>query len=527
MPSTANDVVNRRVNPRLARLPKWVEQFRPEQVKAIGQVVAAFDDVDVVVLDAPTGSGKTLIAETVRLMMGVRGVYVCSSLGLQDQFVKDFNYARVVKGRRNYATEMYARRFPYLSCDDCQWSRDDPKCGWCTSKRVCPYETAKVAAVGGELAVLNSAYALTEWNGPGRLSGRELAVVDECDTLEGAVMNHVSVLISARRMAQLGWDAPAKVTVESCWKDWLDEHIPLAEKAAAGETVEKEARTLGRLGEQLRTVRAHLESGLPYAYTGDQRRVEFKPAFVGDYCKEAVWRHAKKWLLMSATVISSSSVLRGLGWDGSYRTVSIGSSFPKEHRSVYVRPAGNMSRRSKDDGIDGVRAAVRSLVEGVDSRVVVHTVSYSLARDICDGLRGVKGSRGVGRRVFSYRMAGERAAAISQYSRTPGSVLVAPSADRGVDLPDDLCRRCIIVKVPYPNMGDRMVRMRAYMGSEGRAWYAATTVRSIVQMAGRGVRHRDDWCETYILDSQFDEGVWSRSRHLFPGWFREAMIWER
>lgn len=83
------------------------------------------------------------------------------------------------------------------------------------------------------------------------------------------------------------------------------------------------------------------------------------------------------------------------------------------------------------------------------------------------------------------------------------------------------------MKVPYPNLGDRMVRMRAYMGGEGRAWYQSQTVRTIVQMAGRGMRHKDDWCETYILDSQFGEGVWSRGRQLFPQWFREAMVWEK
>lgn len=72
-----------------------------------------------------------------------------------------------------------------------------------------------------------------------------------------------------------------------------------------------------------------------------------------------------------------------------------------------------------------------------------------------------------------------------------------------------------------------MVRMRTYMGREGQLWYSTSTVRSIVQMAGRGVRHKDDWCRTVILDSQFTDGVWSRNRMLFPSWFKEAMVWER
>jgi Rad3-related DNA helicase len=490
--------------------------------------VAAFEDSDVVILDAPTGSGKTLIGETVRLMRREKALYVCSSIGLQDQFARDFPYARVVKGRRNYRTGEYAKRFPYLSCDDCQWTVDSPQCGWCKSKRECPYEQAKVAALGANLACLNSAYALTEWNGPGRFSGRDLCIVDEADTFEAAVMGNVSVTITARRMAQYGWSAPTRVSVESCWRDWLDEHIPIGDKIASDETVEKEKVRAERLVDKLRTVRRHLGDGMPYAYTGDNRRVEWKPAHVGDYCKEAMWKHANKWLLMSATVISSSSLLRGLGWDGGYRTVTIGSSFPAQNRSVYVRGAGNMSRRTKDDDFDKLAGAIRDLVVAEPGRIICHTVSYSLAADISGRLgRAVTGTDGGRKAVFTYRMASERATAVSEYIRTPGSVLVAPSADRGVDLPDDLCRLCIIAKVPYPNLGDRMVRMRAYMGAEGRAWYTATTVRTIVQMAGRGVRHKDDWCKTVILDSQFRDGVWYRGKHLFPGWFREAMIWER
>ena len=69
-----------------------------------------------------------------------------------------------------------------------------------------------------EVGVLNSAYALTEWNGPGRFSGREFVVIDEADTLELVVQGHISVYVSARRMGRLGWEPPAKVTVTACWE---------------------------------------------------------------------------------------------------------------------------------------------------------------------------------------------------------------------------------------------------------------------------------------------------------------------
>jgi len=181
-----------------------------------------------------------------------------------------------------------------------------------------------------------------------------------------------------------------------------------------------------------------------------------------------------------------------------------------------------MSRKGPDDRNERMARAVHDEVEGEPGRVLVHTVSYDLATAISGVLRDR--SR---RPVATYRMASERADAFAEYERFSGCVLVACSADRGVDLPDDLCRLSVIAKVPYPNLGDRMVSMRLYgTGVDGRQWYTVETVRSIVQMAGRGVRHKDDYCRTVVLDSQFSE-LWKASGWLFPKWFKEAVTWTR
>lgn len=520
MPIDSKTIVNRRVNPLLYNLPSWVASFRSEQIRAVTDIVRAFEDSRLVVLDAPTGSGKTLIGETVRLLLRSTGLYVCSSLGLQDQFARDFGYSKVVKGRSNYRTESYPQRYPIISCDDCQWTQDSPQCAYCERKATCPYEISKNAAIRSNLAVVNSAYALTEWNGPGRFSGRQLVVIDEADEFEKAVVNHVSVGISSQRMAQFGWKTPKKVTVPECWTEWLADHIPRCERLLDAATVEKESKYLGRLLDRMRVVEKHLGEGMPYAYTGDDRRLEFKPASVSDYCEEAVWRHGEKFLLMSATTISSGSMLRGLGWKNSSHTTTLRSSFPIENRPVVVKPVANMSRRTRDEEYPRLEETVRGLIDSEPGRVLVHAVSYSMAKALSDSLSGG------GRPVFSYGMASDRATAISQYVRTPGGILVAPTADRGVDLPDDLCRLCIISKVPYPDLGDRMVRLRMGL-PDGQEWYTASTVRGIVQMAGRGVRHKEDYCRTVILDSQFGRGIWLRGRVMFPEWFKEAMIWER
>jgi Rad3-related DNA helicase len=62
-----------------------------------------------------------------------------------------------------------------------------------------------------------------------------------------------------------------------------------------------------------------------------------------------------------------------------------------------------------------------------------------------------------------------------------------------------------------------------HMGNEGRTWYAVQTIRDIVQMTGRAVRHEDDWAVTYIFDRSFGKNLWSKWKRLFPEWWREAV----
>jgi Rad3-related DNA helicase len=98
--------------------------------------------------------------------------------------------------------------------------------------------------------------------------------------------------------------------------------------------------------------------------------------------------------------------------------------------------------------------------------------------------------------------------------------------DRGVDLPDDLCKCQVIAKVPYPNLGDKQVSARLHNTKDGKLWYAAETARTIVQMCGRGVRHANDECVVYVLDSSFLRW-YAQWQLLLPVWFRQAIRIER
>jgi Rad3-related DNA helicase len=83
----------------------------------------------------------------------------------------------------------------------------------------------------------------------------------------------------------------------------------------------------------------------------------------------------------------------------------------------------------------------------------------------------------------------------------------------------DRSRFQIICKVPYPYLGDKLIKKRMH---KWKWWYALKTAKTIVQAAGRSIRSKDDTAVTYILDSDF-ERFYDRNKNLFPVSFRESL----
>lgn len=545
-----------RDNPLLADLPDWFSGYRDHQRIAIREILTAYEEgAKCVVLDAPTGSGKTLIGETVRRLLHGAGVsrqtsYICSSKALQDQFLRDYPYAKVLKGRSNYATELYPERFcgkDPLSCADCTKSPgNSDSCMWCSDTATCPYEQAKSGALRANLAVLNTSYFLSECNGPGRFSRGGLVIADESDMLESELMSHVEVRISERRLKQYGLGTPRFVTKEESWREWAEDayekvrnHRPRMGESNDIKAI-RERKRHNILVARLNLLRQGLGTG-DWVYTGDRESVAFKPVTVSHLGQEKLWSHGDKWLLMSATVISADEMLESLGWDEDeeWRLVKCPSTFPKENRKVVVWPVANMNYKGREESAPKMVAAIEEIVDQYpDDRILVHSTSYELTRLVVQGLasggggncRRVQVAPGQihSRMIYSYSSASEKDGALEDFLATPGSILVAPSLDRGIDLPGDHCRVQVICKIPFLNLKDKQVSARLYgTGRSGKIWYAVNAIRTIIQMTGRAVRSEEDYAVTYILDKQFVDNLYSGYRNLIPGWWKEALVWKR
>jgi ATP-dependent DNA helicase DinG len=519
-----------RVNPLLASLPEKFEKIYDWQIDAVVEIMEGFEAGEkVVVLEAPTGTGKTLIAEVVRRLLEVKGVYVCHNKELQDQFCRDFPYARTVYGRANYEPPKGVG----VTCEDCTW-KQEVGCRWCDSLRACPYNRAKTAAIGADVAVLNSAYWLNETQAEKSVfGGAGLVVMDEADTLEGVLMGQVEVYVGERAQKAYRIGPPKMMT--KGFVEWGERTLMVLEDrigelngsdyldVAGSRELKRVIRLAGGVGQLLADVRG----GIPWVYTGgagSKRRrgdtISFKPVTVDKYGDMRVWQNGERFLVMAALV--PEVTIQGLGWTEGYKRVRVESQFPVANRQVVVRPVATVTRKAfDDDGARRLASAVGAVLrEHRGERVLVHSVSYALRDTVYGGLQGM------GRRLISYKSSAERGRAIQEFKTTPASVLLAPGLERGIDLPDNLCRAQVIVKVPFPNLGDKQVAERLYNSANGKVWYNQQVATSLLQMVGRGVRHREDWCVTYVLDGSF-LGWYRQWGHLLPMWFRKGIRVER
>jgi Rad3-related DNA helicase len=504
------------------QLPEKFTTLSQAQYDAVCDIVYGLTHNKVVVLDAPTGSGKTVIAETVRQLLGYRGLYVCHSKTLQDQFFTDFPNSGIVKGRSNY---LPVRRVAGVTCADC--NKHEKICSWCPNVSDCSYERAKSSALRSTVAVINSTYFLTECNGPGRFSGRQLGILDEADTLEQELLRFVEIRITPAMQSRLGIKPPSKITKEDAWYSWVEyASSRVRTQRLRLSPDEQDVKLIRRYKyvENLYSRLSLLAEGLEnkdWIYTGGKSTpdISFKPVVVDRLGRNYIWGHCGKFLVMSASIISPSVLLEDLGYDGEFSTINMDSSFDIKNRTVKVTPVANMSRAANErtelaDGIQ--RIAERHPTD----RILLHTVSYDLATWLTDELV----ARNLGRRILTYKSASERDSTVSEYRNTEGAILVSPSLDRGVDFRDEDCRVNVICKVPFPYLGDKQVSERLYSRPNGQTWYNVQTVRTIVQMTGRGTRHQEDYSVNYILDKQFS-GLWSKARGLFPQWWKDSLDW--
>ena len=175
----------------------------------------------------------------------------------------------------------------------------------------------------------------------------------------------------------------------------------------------------------------------------------------------------------------------------------IPSTFDFTESPVWFLNKFKMSFKEKEISFRHLKNIIYSICKTKFSnqKGMIQTGSYAFAKQLYeDAPYEIK------QRMLVYNGSREKNTVIQIHQMSSDTILVGPTLNEGIDLPGDDCRFIIILKVPYPSLGDKLVKEKIKLFP---LWYNSTTSNEIIQGIGRGVRYDGDWCVTYILDACF------------------------
>ena len=259
-------------SPRDLGIPKdeWLEGQR----ETIEEVLNAFlSGTKYVMLSAPTGSGKSVVAAAVQKLLARSGgsgegrsVALTHTIQLQQQYRETLPDAAVITGRGNYACELpqdhIARLgFPDLTAEDAPCSSGEGCDAGLNERHGCGYYAQWWEAADSPMVIMNYAYASRvlqqDWFSAGRdpLSGkkraipnpfrRSLLVADECHLAERAVVEAAGIKLSVKLLNDLGIQLPSEYTRQritegravkeyettGVWVAWAGDALEVVKKA--------------------------------------------------------------------------------------------------------------------------------------------------------------------------------------------------------------------------------------------------------------------------------------------------------
>ena len=479
-------------------------RFRDTQQHIVEQITQS--NKKVIMLNAPTGVGKTILGMMAGYSLAQHVNYICTTKFLQTQIQDDFPEASTIKGRGNYVCSL----FKHLTASSCL-----KKCGEYISGDInCDYYEAKKEVLRSKYRILNTSYYLAECNYVGQFSDQEVVVIDEADRLEDELINFISLNISAKDISKYNLNPPKFVTKLESWLEWAQGTYnrlkDLYDEALASHALDEEFVKGVMFMRKIRLFNLVVDESWVFNNKGSSW--QFKPVWLdSELTNQYLWKHAKKFILMSATLPKAPIISKLLGLslsDVDY--IEVDSPYEVENRLIHYKPVIEMSQKNKDMNYKVIDEIERTLEKHKDDKGIIHTVSYQLRDEIME--------IGNGRLITHDSDDKEEQLTIFKASSKP-LVFVSPSSERGLSLDGDLARFCIWAKVPFANLGDKQISARTYTKPFGSRWYSSVAAQTIVQGAGRGVRNGNDYCATYLFDAQFERLI-----PFMPIWFKEAIV---
>ena len=533
---------------------------REGQREAVDRILCAFIDEKMknVILNASTGTGKSIIAAaTAEALTAARGgtdTQVRSSISLTATNVLSKQYDTtfhglgdagkyiMIKGAGNYDCSALSTPGDQQNAEACAWYAmvtngsefTDVMTQHCNK---CEYLSVKKRKNLVRHLTTNYSYFFVDRMYTGKFENRDLVIWDEAHLINDLFSDHNAIYFSQKRMhsyqeeiaetvgltnvkiaktlASIAKDCGIKDRInEKNYQTYLRalQDVYSYARDCGQEEMEnalhnnrkKEYSKYSRFMNKYRGLCCKISDLFEYnfehvfEYKEEEKAVSIKPIFVGTMIHAL--QASDHNLFMSAT-ISEEFMVQTLNLEPTRtKFIKLPPSFPKENKEVVFFDPLSLSYKSLQDPKvvaqlrKNVAKVVRKHVEAGD-RGIILTPSFKLQEQIVDEIIGIKGYK-----LFEQRQ-GEKLeqilAAFKAYTGGP-AILISPSLFEGIDLPGDLSRFQIMVKAPYPSLGDKRMK---FILDKHPALYEIITIMKLVQGAGRSVRSKDDHAITYMLDN--------------------------
>ena len=542
-------------------------EFRANQEQVINQIVDYFNNgTKTVILNAPTGAGKTIInlfagkklggsyystplrvlVEQIRndmsgklydqrlgwSIMG-RGAYKCDYLidKENDQYNKDM--MRVSSYLKTNIQEQHNKILNQLTADGAPCTTQNPIYKYnnltytvCPFLNQCGYYTDRNKAINSVNIATTLDYLLVgilpqlgydDNNYNIGWTRRPVLIIDEAHYLPSKLADFFSINISKKSLPDFDYVELLKsieqygqqksinslmdilpgyiikqsqylqnmeVNYENSDEDSLIKYF--GHDILLSIAISKQRKLINRLNNIMNNLKI---PDIEWIFNHDDNGIYWKPYSPKKFM-EKFWSMFDHIILSSATFFGIKDYLNDLGLSDNYKVITMDSTFNSDLAPIIQSSNVRLNKSNFDSTIDQVVKEIDNILDREKGKGLIHCQTYNY--------RNYIQSKSKYNERFIIHQPNNRSDKLKEFiDDKSDKVLLSVNMGEGIDLKDDFARFQIIVKAPYPFLGDPWTKIHF---ERSQQWYQNQTIIEIMQMCGRIIRSKEDWGTTYFID---------------------------
>lgn len=486
-----------------------------------------------IIIQAPTGSGKSHIAATIanhsrnpsqryidladRHELFTRNplsgyVYEdevnemdshgCAVLtvtkALQNQYEGLFDNAKLLKGKQNYVCKVDED----FDCDLAPCVITPKLLVQCKQLNRCPFLEARKDAFKYKFSIFNySAYLSL----PQFVQRRQFLICDEASELEDELVKFYSceIVYKDLKFDELGIKK-LEVSDPNYTYKWLTDVLNAVKQKheSLQEAFNKNKDNKRKLMSSLNKIRIYKQMfekillivqnwyNTEYVIEPDIKKVKLTPLHVNILASN-FFKQCDTVILMSGTIIDHTIFARTLGIS-EYEYIEVPSEFEAKHSPIYCLSKFKLNYKNIDEHMPKLVEMTKKICNQYpDDKGIIHTHTFKITESLQKAFKGNS-------RFLSREPGVTNEVIVNMHKmRSDSTVLISPSLGFGTDLADEFGRFSVILKTPYLPLNEKRIKILA---ERNIRWYQMRALVNLVQMCGRTTRSKDDYSDTFILD---------------------------